>query len=63
MEPRCPHCNTPVEVEEEFEMDYDYHDSVKRVVLGSCPECGRTYSWSQIFVFSENIDFKEDEDD
>lgn len=63
MNPRCPHCNVPLEVDEDLQTDYDYQDSLKRDVWGSCPECGRAYSWTQVFVFSENIDFKEDEDD
>ena len=63
IDPRCPHCDTRLEVSEEIELDYDYNDTVKREVYGFCPECGKAYYWTQVFVFTENIDFKEDEDD
>ncbi len=66
MYPICLHCGAHLEVEEELELDYDYAETVKREVYGRCPDCGKTYYWTQVFVFSENIDLErtdEDEDD
>ena len=63
IDPRCPHCDAHLEVEEEMSIDYNYDGTMKREVYGYCPECGKTYYWTQVFVFSENIALENGEDE
>lgn len=56
MEFKCPHCNVEIEVEDRIDFDID-SDFIECKMIGSCPECGRTYIWKELYKYEKSYDF------
>ena len=56
MEFKCPHCNVEIEVEDRIDFDIE-NDFVECKMLGFCPECGRTYTWKELYKYDKSYDF------
>lgn len=57
-EMKCPVCDLELEVDEVYD---DYYDSEKREEnwYGHCPKCGKSYHWTNVFVYKDTVDFGE----
>ena len=47
--PHCPHCNTELECDDTYDMEYDEEGIILRQV-GHCSECEREYQWERSAV-------------
>ena len=59
--PSCPHCITEIPYDE---MTDDYFDTSAYEVnwRGTCPVCGRHFTWKEIYHYSRLEDFEEEND-
>ena len=55
---KCPHCNVEIETEDRIDFSVESQEIVECKMLGSCPECGRTYTWLESYKYSRSYDFK-----
>ena len=57
--PHCPHCNTELELDDTYDMDYD-EDGITLRQIGGCPECNRQYQWvrSAVCIQWANTDLR-----
>ena len=44
VDPLCPHCNTELEYDGSYDMEYD-EDSIVLYQSGHCPKCRKDYQW------------------
>jgi transcription elongation factor Elf1 len=56
MEFKCPHCNIEIKVEDMVHFDFDI-GYVHCKMLGVCPECGRTYTWRELYKYEKSYEF------
>ena len=56
----CPHCHTYISeaqfIESEFNEDTNWYEDHMH---GRCSNCGRTYNWVEVYVFSHIEHIKE----
>lgn len=55
---KCPHCNVEIETEDRLDFSIENQEMVECEMLGSCPECGRTYTWFESYKYLKSYDFK-----
>ena len=58
--PYCPHCGCVLH----FFGHYDCYDDVTKTLAfahGSCPQCHRKYSWTDVYVLHHMEDLEEEE--
>lgn len=61
-EMKCPVCGLGLEVDEVYD---GYYDSEKREEnwYSHCPKCGKSYHWTNVFVYKDTVDFGEVKED
>lgn len=52
----CPICSVPLNVDL-YQTEYSNH-TYYDYLIGECPQCGRTYSWEEVFSFDHVQNFK-----
>ena len=57
---KCPHCDSPVEIEECIDTEY-YGDSIIRECYGFCVNCSTVLSWQEVFKLAhyDNIEIED----
>ena len=60
--PKCPHCDCQIEYQDEISCDYDdaYYFSSW---IGFCPQCQRTFAFSETFKLVERRMLSEENPD
>ena len=59
--PICPHCVAEITYDEMVDESFD--TSTYEVNLrGTCPVCGRLFTWKEVYRYSHMEDFKEEID-
>lgn len=54
---KCPNCGNYIHAVDTLDTEYDdgsYYD----VVVGTCPDCGKSWRWAEVFTFDhyENVE-------
>ena len=57
MKMKCPHCNVEIETEDRIDISV-YPEVIESEMVGSCPECGRVYTWCEGYKYSYSCDFR-----
>lgn len=52
---KCPHCNVSLDEDDCTDIEDEGSRLVKRLV-GSCPDCGREFQWSEFYDYVEASD-------
>ena len=55
---KCPNCGSMVFAVDTLDSEYfngNYYD----VVEGTCPNCGKSYKWTEVFTFERCEDIEE----
>ena len=47
---KCPYCNVTLEEDDCIDMEDEISRLVK-LLVGSCPDCGREFKWVEIFTY------------
>ena len=55
---KCPICLTEVRAIDTFDTEY-FGDSYYDNVTGTCPTCGKTWRWTEVYKFAHVIDVQE----
>lgn len=54
----CPNCGTIITntdlIDTEW-YDNNYYDNM----IGTCENCNKTYTWSEVFIYSHDVDVQE----
>lgn len=58
--PKCEECNTVLEIDEIVNVSGDI-ENAECDIIGYCPECGKRYTWTGIYIFAQYKDLTEDE--
>lgn len=59
--PICPYCNVEIECEE-FLDNYEDISHYSSQWRGKCSVCGKTFIWTEIYLFDRIENFKEEID-
>ena len=59
--PTCPYCDTEITYDDLIHESYDTstYDAYWR---GTCPTCGKHFTWKEVYVFSRMDYFEEEKD-
>lgn len=57
--PICPHCATEVTYDEMIDESFDT-STYEVNMRGTCPVCGRRFTWKEVYRYSQMEDFKEE---
>ena len=60
--PICPHCITEINYDDMID-DYFDTSTYEAFWRGTCPECGRHFTWKEIYHYSYINEFKEEIND
>lgn len=58
----CPNCGAKLENTDSITLDYDNGKYFDRL-CGECLNCGKRYTWTEVFKFSHIINIEEDKED
>lgn len=58
MPPKCPYCNVELEYEERMDSQ-NYGDYYSERWTGYCPQCNKTFNWSEIYTYSNYEELEE----
>jgi endogenous inhibitor of DNA gyrase (YacG/DUF329 family) len=55
---KCPNCGYEFYAQETLNTEWDvaYYD----YVIGTCPNCNKTYTWTEVYTFERVEDIQED---
>lgn len=53
---KCPHCGEEIEEDDRIDISVD-DDYVECKMVGHCPECGRNYSWYELYQYKKSFGF------
>lgn len=53
----CPVCNIELETDEVFD-GYIGINQREEEWFGHCPQCGKKYHWTEVYVYKETKDFE-----
>ena len=53
----CPVCNVELETDEVYDGAI-YISQREEEWLGHCPQCGKKYHWTEVYIYKETKDFE-----
>ena len=59
---KCPNCKHEVRASETYDTDWcdtNYYDFVE----GTCPNCGKNWQWTEVYIFDHVEEVEEIKDD
>lgn len=56
--PICPNCGATIEEDCTIDETYDVN-SINFTVLGTCPNCGKNYRWTDHYEHTHNDDLED----
>lgn len=60
--PICPNCGAEIVEDDTIDEYYDVN-SINFTVVGTCPNCGKYYRWTDRYEHAYNCDLEEDTED
>lgn len=55
---KCPNCGTTVYAVDTFDSEW-YNDNYYDDVEGTCPNCGKSWRWTEVYTFERCEDIEE----
>jgi hypothetical protein len=57
--PKCPYCDVEIDIEDHVGIPNDCGAEIYYQAIGSCPQCGKGFTWTDYFVLSDCFDVEE----
>ncbi len=55
---KCPNCGNMVFAVDTLDSEY-FNDTYYDTVEGTCPDCGKSYRWTEVYTFERCEDIEE----